>query len=72
MKTKKEMIKELVRQYVRQFEYGTNEWASAFCKHDYYENKIDRTYTKQGIEYWFNYYQTNGDINYVIRKLHML
>jgi hypothetical protein len=61
--TKKQMIHELVKEYVRSFEYGTPEWKKAFCEHDLYESRIDRVNYKERVEYFYKWYWATAVID---------
>ena len=65
--TKKEMIKELVKAWVRNAptkEYRENR----FVDHDTMENRLDRKWTKEGIEFIMKKFREGKNIDILIDK----
>ena len=65
--TKKEMIKELVLAWVRNA--PTKEYREhRFVDHDTMENRLDRKWTKEGIEFIMKKFQEGKNIDILIDK----
>lgn len=65
--TKKEMIKELVKAWVRNA--PTKEyWEHRFIHHDTMENRLDRKWTKEGIEFIMKKFREGKNIDILIDK----
>ena len=67
--SKKEMIKELVKCWVKNAE-DRKQWEVRYCQHDYVENKIDRSWLKEGIEWCYQQFKNGENIERIINRLY--